>query len=217
MDNEISKGTNLGVVLLALAAVIGLGFSIFMIAKNLANDGTSNVQDTLQTVSEQIFADFDQKVVTGTQLLGAIKNFNGKPYALLIATKAFNNTQQVATVADHPIVYTATQGTTTLINYNAILAGQASGSAPRDLGSTDPRTKTSTGGAGTALTLTMTNGTVIAPFGFYMQSGGIVYDSNTAGIYKSGNAEYIPVNTKFQAYLIKDASGTTMGIYAKQL
>ena len=39
MEKEISSGTMLGIVLIALAAVIGLGFGVFSIAKGVANEG----------------------------------------------------------------------------------------------------------------------------------------------------------------------------------
>ncbi len=52
MEKEISSGAMLGIVLIALAAVIGLGFGVFAIAKGTANEGTTNMQDTLNAVSE---------------------------------------------------------------------------------------------------------------------------------------------------------------------
>ena len=58
MEKEISSGTMLGIVLIALAAVIGLGFGVFSIAKGVANEGTVNVQDNLGTVSE-----YEQKLI----------------------------------------------------------------------------------------------------------------------------------------------------------
>ena len=52
MEKEISSGTMLGIVLIALAAVIGLGFGVFSIAKGVANEGTVGVQDNLNVVSD---------------------------------------------------------------------------------------------------------------------------------------------------------------------
>ena len=42
MEKEISSGTNLGIVLIALAAIIALGFGIFAIAKGTTGGYATN-------------------------------------------------------------------------------------------------------------------------------------------------------------------------------
>ena len=44
-----------GIVLLALAVLIGLGFGVFAIAKSTANEGVTQVQDNLAQVNESIY------------------------------------------------------------------------------------------------------------------------------------------------------------------
>lgn len=219
MEREISSGAMLGIVLLALAAVIGLGFGIFAIAKGVANEGTVNVQDSLGSVSSQVFLDYDQKIITGTQAVSALKTFEGKPYAVLIGTKAFNNAQKIAAVKDRPAAtpaYAITDGSTVdYINYNAIIAHDSSGAKP-----TTTVAGGSSLGAGTnaATSITLENGSYTAANGFAVGTDGdVVFDKATAGIFKSGNAEYIPNNTKFEAKILKDKSGANIGIVLKQI
>lgn len=230
MEREISGGAMLGIVLLALAAVIGLGFGVFAIAKGVANEGTVNVQDSLGTVSTQVFLDFDQKIITGTQAVSAIKTFEGKPYAVLISTKALMGNQPIASATDRPAAspaYIVADGTGTsslkYVNYNAVLSSNASGAKPATVaGGGTVQTVTPASGS----TLTLQNGTFIAPFGFALTTanaatgeagGGIVFDQAIGGIYKSGNAEFLPSGTKFRANLIKDKSGAIMGIVLSQI
>ena len=66
MEKEISNGAMLGIVLIALAAIIGLGFGVFAIAKGVANEGVTGVQENLDVVNSSAFTDFDQKIITGT-------------------------------------------------------------------------------------------------------------------------------------------------------
>ena len=99
MEKEISSGTMLGIVLIALAAVIGLGFGVFSIAKGVANEGTVNVQDNLATVSSSAFEDYNDKIVTGTMVKSAVQNFSGKSVAILINTTAMD--KQVKPYATH--------------------------------------------------------------------------------------------------------------------
>ena len=79
MDREISTGTMLGITLIALAAIIGIGFGIFSIARSTANEGVMNIQDNLKQVNASVFTDYDQKIVTGTQVISAYDSLAGKP------------------------------------------------------------------------------------------------------------------------------------------
>jgi hypothetical protein len=213
VEREISSGAMLGIVLLALAAVIGLGFGVFAIAKGVANEGTVNVQDSLSTVSSQVFLDYDQKIITGTQAISAMKNFEGKPYAVLISTKALMQDQLIAPAVDHPKAYLTGDANTTFIAYNAVLAANPDGGAPVSI--TGGTKRQSLGLATTYISLI--NGTYVAPFGFTLLDGNVVYDNNTGGMYKSGNAEFVPTSTKFQANVIKDKSGAYVGIALRQM
>lgn len=204
----------LGIVLLALAAVIGLGFGIFAIAKGVANDGTVGVQDSLSTANTQQFLDYDQKIITGTQVVSALKNFEGKSTAVLISTKALAGGQSVAT--EHSPFYLQYDGTNRFVNYNAVLA-QDAGGVLANVSQAVSGTLTGITAPVAGKQLVLTNGTYTAPFGFAATSGNVVLDKETAGVYKSGNGEYIPSNTKFQANLIKDGSGAIVGVAFRQI
>lgn len=219
MEREISTGAMLGVMLLTLAAVIGLGFGIFEIAKGIADNGSTQVQQQLNIVSNQVFLDYDQKVVTGTQVLAAVKEFEGKPYAVLIDTTGFSTGQQIASssvrTSGEAFLVNGVVGptTNTFIDYNALIANSGD-TAPESItaGSTVGGKAT-----GSAPVITMTNGHYIMSNGLYTQNGNIVSDDEFGGLYASGNAEYIDVNSLFQANDIEDTSGNYVGVSFKQL
>ncbi len=204
MEKEISSGTNLGIVLIALAAIIALGFGIFAIAKGTANEGVVQVQDHLAQVGQSVFNDFDQKIVTGTQVVSAYNNFAGKPYAILICTQAyvdtsveFDNDIAAFNNATTPVALTVRTSTGTnkaleYLNYNALLS------------TTDAR-------------VYLDNGVYKAKSGFAMTAGEISFNNVIANMSKSGQTEYVPSGGRFQANLIKDTSGTIMGIAFRQV
>lgn len=217
MEKEISSGAMLGIVLIALAAIIGLGFGVFAIAKGTANDGLVQVQDNLASVGESIYDDYNQKVITGTQVVSAYNTFEGKSIAILIATKAHLTSQDTGHHADHadPIYVTTDQTTTDsegatqanykMINYNALLANADNGDG-EDANAPD--------GAG----ISLQNGTYIATKGFQADANSnVLFDTVTSGMSKSGNTEYIPSTARFNANLIKDSSGTVLGIAFVQI
>ncbi len=206
MEKEISSGAMLGIVLIALAAVIGLGFGIFAIARGTANEGVVGLQDNLGQVSTSAFSDYDQKIVTGTQVMSSYNNFAGKPYAILICTQAYkddpsnssitntNAASAVDSAGTAIMVNKSTTGTTPLkfLQYNALLGGSS-------------------------VEVTYSNGMYIANGGFKLTNGKIAFNSVTSNLSKSGLTEYVATSSRFQANLIKDSSGTILGIAFEQI
>ena len=229
MEKEISSGTMLGIVLIALAAVIGLGFGVFSIAKGVANEGTVSVQDNLASVSESAFEDYNDKIVTGTMVKSAITNFNGKSVAILVNTTAMN--KGVTSYQQH------TAGCTVFslagipyVNYNALFAKGSNGmevvkplAVGAAVGSSTKDGKVSAATGAQALMngddeATMKDGALIVSHAFAIDTTGKVsLDTGIGGTTRTGNCEYIAATSKFNANLIKDTSGTTIGVLFTQM
>lgn len=236
MEKEISSGTMLGIVLIALAAVIGLGFGVFSIAKGVANEGTVGVQDNLGTVSESAFEDYNDKIVTGTMVKSAVTNFTGKSVGILISTTAMN--KEVKPYASHQSlqVYqlkesgktilsapnmveggdsdtdklgnTPPSGEKYYVNYNALFGSEAS--------ITEGLTTVTWGKEGS---LELKDGVYQADgisFAVDKNSGKVQFDNSVGGFSRTGNCEYLSATAKFDANLIKDTSGTTIGVVFTQ-
>lgn len=235
MEKEISSGTMLGIVLIALAAVIGLGFGVFSIAKGVANEGTVGVQDNLGVVSESAFEDYNDKIVTGTQVKSAVQNFAGKSVAILVNTTAMD--KEVKPYASHATLQTytlkvngkneisgptvkkgseaklGTKQTSTsthyYVNYNALFGGTYTES---DGGAT-------VGAMSTPGTLELKDGVYNAAgisFAIDSASGKVGFDYTVGGFTRTGNCEYLAATAKFDANLIKDEAGTVIGIVFTQ-
>lgn len=233
MEKEISSGTMLGIVLIALAAVIGLGFGVFSIAKGVANEGTVGVQDNLGTVSESAFDDYNDKIVTGTMVKSAIQNFKGKSVAILVNTTAMD--KEVVTYSSHvssqnlvmtngkvsfkapglieagkKLAKPANSATKNYINYNALFGGQVTVDATTG--------KTTVGDMASEGSLELKDGIYNATgVAFAIDSTGkVAFDYSTGGSTRTGNCEYLAPTAKFDANLIKDETGTTIGIVFTQ-
>lgn len=228
MEKEISSGTMLGIVLIALAAVIGLGFGVFSIAKGVANEGTVGVQDNLNTVTDSAFEDYNDKIVTGTQVKSAIQNFEGKSVAILICTTA--GQKGVVTYTNHTSGVTCYKlGDRVYMNYNALLGKDSEGAAATvvakntSLGTltngtfTPVSTITAFDNGGTAATLKDGYVTISQAFQIDENTGKVLFDNSIGGQSRSGNCEYISTASKFEANLVKDTSGTNVGIMFTQM
>ena len=234
MEKEISSGTMLGIVLIALAAVIGLGFGVFSIAKGVANEGTVGVQDNLAVVGESAFEDYNDKIVTGTMVKSAVQNFTGKSVGILINTTAMD--KEVKPYVNHASlqVYTInSDGTCDLskltnvkgsaaklgdkadgkfhyyVNYNALFGTTA---ALNDDGTT---TLTWESEGTMALKDGIYNAQAV-PFAIDENTGKVQFDYSVGGFGRTGNCEYLNATAKFDANLIKDETGVTIGIVFTQ-
>ena len=246
MEKEISSGAMLGIVLIALAAIIGLGFGVFAIAKGTANQGVTDVQENLEGVSQTQYTDFDQTIVTGTQVKSAYQNFEGKSVAVLIATQALKDNltstsgsvslkasapgvaDKYGNVSAVPLVFAngkksegadgasyadlgwQTSGNQDIakeafINYNALLANTAGGY------------HASSGTEAGTPVVWFDNNCYRAENGYSANSGKVRMNNIAGNMSKSGMVEFLPTSARFQAYLIKDTSGTTMGVAFEQI
>jgi hypothetical protein len=91
MGEESVKGANMGVILIIFAAILALGLIIFMLARNMANEGLTNVAERLEAASAAEFTDFDQTVVVGQRVHAALNGFRGKAVAVLIASQGITD------------------------------------------------------------------------------------------------------------------------------
>jgi len=90
MGQEVSTAVFLGVALVMIAAVVVAGFQIFQVAKSIMNNGVTQLQDALAVVEASQYSDYDQTVIAGIQVQSAIKNFQGKNCAILVANASTN-------------------------------------------------------------------------------------------------------------------------------
>lgn len=234
MEDGVSKGSNLAVVLTIAGAIVLIVFGIFIVMKFMMNEGSADLQKSLSTVSEQVFQDYDQKIVTGSQVKSALTTFEGKPFAILVQTRAFRDGHAIAKAVDHKQAYLvgdATNANAAYINYNAILMGAGGGDAASEAAlTTATGLNILAGGAKAPLTsgvatvtgasapkVSISGGMYQFTTGFQTINGNIHYDNAKGGLNRSGNSEYIPASTKFQSNLIKDASGAYVGVVLRQL
>lgn len=251
MEKEISSGTMLGIVLIALAAVIGLGFGVFSIAKGVANEGTVGVQDNLAVVSESSFEDYNDKIVTGTQVKSAVTTFAGKSVGILIHNTAMDKkvvpysehksiqlfelkpdgqNSDLASVFDSNVVdsldedleaFSKPTAGSYYINYNALFGSTAAAAeiTGGDGGGSTTVTGTTEVTMNTGASLKLKDGIYNAAglsFAVDSVSGKVAFDNSVGGFGRTGNCEYIAATAKYDANLIKDEAGTTIGIVFTQ-
>ena len=280
MEGEVSGIAKLGIVLIALAVLIALGFGIFQISKGTANTGVNNVQSELDGVATSQFNTYDQTIITGQMVRSALNDFEGEQVAVLVATQAWVNlindggsglvsggaipghdaadgnvvvkgsgfkAVYTQNKCDIPIVlaygadpvssgtltawsndntYKMTpskQGASTklgaFINYNAVLGNKTTTAAGVVAAQTYKADTTVSAGNAWAMAYIYYDTNCFRCISGFLtnDSGRVVFSNVIKNISVTGSTEFVPTGAKFDANLIRDASGTIMGVALQQI
>jgi len=184
MEGELGSGARIAIALIVIGVIISVIFVILGFTRGTTNQGITTVQNSMDSMSLAQFDDYDQKVLSGTQVISAIKLFEGRPVATVTRTSQ----------SMHP-----TSSTTTNIGYNygAILDGSDETATNSGIYKTDALTKP----AEQSWFEVGLDG-----------DGDITYNMNYLPLTQTGKDSFVRPTAKFLAQLIKDPTGTIVGI-----
>lgn len=221
MSEDVSATMRVGITVILVAALVATVLNLMVMSNSLLSGGQTTLQSGIDSVSTQEFATYDNTKVSGTQVATALSMFQGRDVAVVIQTKAF-----AAIDADHD---------TKAINYGAILTSDGQSSSSSNL---PAKITTNTGDganiitsqAKTAYVIKFTDGANTSGASLWRESGapnytGYLHNSNglvdscydTIGTTELGNAAYLLSSSRFSSVLIKDPTGSIIGIFFKQL
>lgn len=207
MHSEIRNATMVGVVLMALAAVILISFGVFSIVKGTANEGVVSNQDAISNFVNSSMEEYNDKVVTGRDVLSLLEK--NEELSIFINTNRMKVGKIVSQNKDLNVQFC---GGKAYANYGTLMS--LAGSETETLQNIP---------ANTALsefedTFLLEEG-VIFTEGFYCltHDGLLVQNNDIGNCRKNGTVEYIDINSKFDSNLIKDLSGIIVGVLFTQV
>jgi hypothetical protein len=225
MSEDVSATMRVGITVILVAALVATVLNLMVMSTSLLSNGQTTLQSGIDSVSTQEFASYDNTKVSGTQVATALSLFQGRDVAIVIQTKAF------ASASDG--------GSSKAINYGAILTSDgasSNGSANLPTKQTYDSSKTSTfltSQAKTAYVIDFietsksTDGTKVSLWrsdgaayytGYLHNTSGLVDSSyDIIGTTELGNSAYLLSSARFSSVLIKDPTGSIIGIFFKQL
>ncbi len=225
MSEDVSATMRVGITVILVAALVATVLNLMVMSNSLLSGGQTTLQSGIDSVSQQEFASYDNTKVSGTQVNTALSLFQGRDVAILIETKAF-----------HEASDGCAKGTDThkFINYGAILTsdGKSSGTSnmPTRLSFTEGSASTFlTSQAKTAYVVTVADSkkTNVSAWredgaayytGYLHNTNGLVDTSyDIIGTTELGNSAYLLSSARFSSVLIKDPTGSIIGILFKQL
>lgn len=226
MSEDVSATMRVGITVILVAALVATVLNLMVMSNSLLSGGQTTLQSGIDSVSTQEFASYDNTKVSGTQVTTALSMFQGRDIAIVIQTKAF-----------------AVLGKDLAINYGAILTSNGESSTSTNLPGKYAETNVGsvigaldtvkanfiTPQAKTAFVIEFAdekkNGVSLwrnagSPnySGYLHNTNGMVDSSyDTIGTTELGNAAFLLSSSRFQSVLIKDPTGSIIGIFFKQL
>lgn len=182
MGDDLSTGAKIGIGLVILCFLIAIVLSLLMVVKNITNSGASQLESGLGQMLSTTYDDYDQTIVTGTKVNSAVKLFSGEAVAIVVTTGKGANDE----------------GKLGGYCYGALLDGY-----------TNISSDTSNPLYASTTALTRNSGD---SFFTATQASPLTYNLNTKPMGVSGSAPFVRDNAKFLAELIKDDTGTIIGI-----
>lgn len=220
MSEDVSATMRVGITVILVAALVATVLNLMVMSNSLLSGGQTTLQSGIDSVSTQEFAAYDNTKVSGTQVSTALSLFQGRDVAILIQTKAF------AEAADG--------GADKAINYGAILTKDGKSSSPSNM----PEKQTYASGTSSTYLTQQAKTAYIVNFsdtdvantaivrkagaanyeGYLHNRNGLVDSSyDIIGTTELGNSAYLLSSSRFSSVLIKDPTGSIIGIFFKQL
>lgn len=207
MGEDLSTGAKIGITLIILCSLIAIVFSLLTMMKNITNSGASQLQGSLDQMLLTQFDDYNQKTVSGTQVVSSLKVFEGQDVAIVI---------QPALAAKKD----ALKGG---FNYGALLAGYK-GDDKTIKGYGTYYTTANSVSLSDCTNTNVNSGLVLHTSQTYYVGAFAPTDAellsrndNTRPTAASGKASYVRSSAKYRAMLIKDESDAIIGICFTEL
>lgn len=191
MSEDISASVRTGITVILVAALVAVILNLMVVAQSIMGSGQTKLQSGVDQINLQEYAPYDQKKVSGTSVMSAISLFDGRDISIIIRNKAC-----IDGTASAPYGY----------NYGSILEVSTQDTA-NDTGMVYKIDAALTRNAGDSFFSAQLKN----------ENGIIPTSSNTKGITTTGDTEFILESARFRSELIKDNTGTIVGIMFTQL
>ena len=86
MGDRSAEMLNIMIAIIAVVALMALGFAVFTISKRMANSSQNDLVNQLSDISQSLYTDLDQQIITGARLKQVVKQANTTDCAILINT-----------------------------------------------------------------------------------------------------------------------------------
>lgn len=229
MSEDVSATMRVGITVILVAALVATVLNLMVMSNSLLSNGQTTLQSGIDSVSQQEFASYDNTKVSGTQVATALSLFQGRDCAIVIQTKAFATSMGADKAVNYGALLTKDGAASSSTNKPVMMVQDAQylpsactnyGSKKSDVVDEQAHTAviiTFKENADSGVQLTRPAGAANYVGNLHNTNG--LTDSNydVIGTTRLGNAQYLLSSSRFSSTLIKDPTGSIIGILFRQL
>lgn len=216
----------MGSQLIMFVAIVGLALIAFLVGKNLMNTGLEQMESTVQSVNDSRFSDYNGKTVRGRAVKSAIDTFANDNVAIFVHTLAMEGDSGYELLKSGHTGQNNWEDTPHSNGGNAKTDSEGIAKGSYLWRITGLPVDTNDGNGTDSEVLFVNYGALLSTEGLFefdgkvtfsrdfatTKSGNVQYNADGSLISKQGTAEYIANSASFNAQLIKNSAGETIGI-----
>ena len=192
MSEDVSSQVRTGVTIILVAALVAAILNLLVVAQSILNSGMSTLQSGVNQITQQEYNTYNQTKITGTEVRSALALYQGRDIAIVIRTNACKDASLGANSWGY--VYGS------LLDDAVLDTANTSGTLYK---LTDALDKS----AGDAFYTAE-----------YLYLNGVIQSSHdTTGVMTTGDTEFVLPGARFRSELIKNSTGTIVGICFTQI
>lgn len=240
MSEDVSATMRVGITVILVAALVAVVLNLMVMSNSLLSNGQTTLQSGIDSVSAQEFSVYDNVKVSGTQVATAINLFNGRDVAIIIQTKSFRDNVSAKLGLNYGALLTSDGTASSTTNKPTELSGTVGAGGALTItgtgtvkGTTETIDATKAGTfitnqalsayvvgiseTATATAVSRNKGASFYTGQLYNENGLVTGNYDTIGTTELGNAAFLLSSSRFSSTLIKDSTGSIIGIVFIQL
>ena len=218
MGDNLSDGAKIAAIFVTLIAVLTIVFSMIATIKHLAASQSQSLQNTLTKLASTEFVGYDQKTITGADVIAATKIFEGRNSAFVVVTRSDKSAAGNGSTTYEGHLYGAKLTAASALvsgNHGASNSGTYIVCKVNSVGSGE---ESSYPDGDSATEIAKYSGNSYYTAALYTNaSGSTEFNMNIRPTEASGRRTYVRDSGKFFSELIKDKTGDTIGAVFTQL
>lgn len=210
MEDNVALGIRIAVTVVLVASLVATVLTLLVIGQSIMGGGQNKLQTGLTQIQQQDLEQYGNVTKKGSVVRSTIALYQGEPIAILVKTTALATDSSGDGL---PASQTPESGTGDYFNYGCLLK-TSSGAIAAQSGQTlsDGGTHSIIKDIDTANVLKKPDGQSYLEGALHIQNGVKSSNYDTSGTVAIGNSEAILDNGIFYCQLIKDITGSIIGI-----
>lgn len=205
MNEDLTAIIRVGITVTIVALLIGTVLNLIVIAQSILAGGRATAQSGVDQIGIQEFERYNQKKVSGIDVMSALSLYEGRDIGILVSTKQFDPSESDSSIK--AANYGSRFSNSAITEYEGgaktavvTITKDASGKKPARLSSGEVKDVGNK-----------------CYSSYYSQNGEIQTNMNREGVSKVGDPQCVRDSARFRAKLIYSLDGAIIGIYFREL